>query len=70
MGALRRSWHTYRQPRDRGNMSVTETFDLMNLGERHNRPELKQKIKGRVGRRSSQETAGEVTNTAVRSQHL
>ena len=35
----------YRQPLDLETMTVTETFELMNLAERYDLPKLKMKLK-------------------------
>ena len=61
----------YRQPLDLENMSVTETFDLMNLAERYDLPKLKNKLKQELKMMVlSKDSVVEVANTAMKFHQL
>ena len=61
----------YRQPLDLENMTVTETFDLMNLAERYNLPKLKNKLKLQFETMVlSKNNVVEVADTAIRFHQL
>ena len=61
----------YRQPFDLKNMSVTETFDLMNLAERYDLPKLKKKLNQELETMVlSKDSVVEAANTAMKFHQL